>query len=57
MALALVKYEDLFSSLLVVTFMAQKGLAESGIVQPLSICVLPARNVPSRRGALYLFAN
>jgi hypothetical protein len=28
-----------FSSLLVVTFMVQKGLAESGIVRPLSLYV------------------
>ena len=46
-----------FSSLLVVTFMAQKGLAESGIVRPLYLCVQPARNVPFGREALHFLAN
>ena len=46
-----------FSSLLVVTFMAQEGLDKSGIVRPLSLCVYPAWNVPFGRAALNLFAN
>jgi hypothetical protein len=37
MTLALAQYKDPF--LLVVNFMAQEGLDESGIVWPLSLCV------------------
>jgi hypothetical protein len=50
MALTLVIMRT-FSNLLVVTFMAQKGLAESGIVRPLSLCL---RGMCYLEGELYI---
>ena len=46
-----------FSSLLVVTFMVQKGLAESGIGSLYSYVYSREGIVPLDRGFLYLLAN